>query len=143
MANVTCSAEDFYDNFMAMCEQFVDECEQQLVEDVYSAADDACAELKQAKGPWSHGNEPEEWARRHPDRPQYAYEKGWVAYKHKLKDGHVQAVVANKAAPGLTHLIEKGHELFIFGRDTGRRTKARPHIREAYEHSRDKNFGRY
>jgi hypothetical protein len=62
------------------------------------------------------------------------YEKGWKAYKHKPSDGHVLAVVANANAPQLTHLVEKGHELFVYGHDTGRRTKARPHIREAFEH---------
>jgi hypothetical protein len=76
-----------------------------------------------------------------PERERLLYEKGWTAYKYKPRDGHVEAVVANKTAPGLTHLIEKGHRLFVHGHDTGRRTKARPHIAEAYERVAKKHFG--
>jgi hypothetical protein len=95
-------------------------------------------ELRKAPGPWSQtGPDPSGG-----DRDPLTYEKGWVSYHHRMVDGHVQAVVANKSAPGLTHLVEKGHELFVYGHDTGKRTKARPHIREAYEHARDKHFGR-
>lgn len=136
MSDVTCDVNDFYENVMAMCEAFVDEAEAGLVEEVYAAADDAVAELKDARGEWSQSEDLD-------GRSAYLYEKGWKAYKHEMRDGHVEAVVANKNAPGLTHLIEKGHELFVYGRDTGRRTKARPHIKDAYEHSSQKHFGRY
>lgn len=136
MADVTCDVNDFYDNFMAMCEVTVEEAELQLTEGIYAAADDAAEELRQASGEWSQTEDAE-------GRPAYLYETGWVAYRHKPRDGHVEAVVANKNAPGLTHLIEKGHELFVYGLDTGRRTKPRPHIKDAYEHSTDKHFGRY
>ena len=136
MSDVTCDVNDFYENFMAMCEAFVDEAEAELAEEIYAAADDAVAELRDPKGEWSQSEDLD-------GRSAYLYERGWVAYKHKMRDGHVEAVVANKNAPGLTHLIEKGHELFVYGRDTGRRTKARPHIREAYENAAHKHFGRY
>ena len=136
MADVTCDAGDFYENFMAMCEAFVDESEAELAEDIYAAADDAVAELRDARGEWSQSEDLN-------GRSAYLYERGWKAYKHKPKDGYVEAVVANKNAPGLTHLIEKGHEKFVYGRDTGERTRARPHIKTAYEHSSQKHFGRY
>lgn len=142
MADVTCDVNDFYENFMAMCQATVDEAELQLADEIYAAADDAVAELRQATGDYSQGHEPDEW-KKGGDRPDEFYEKGWVAYKHKIRDGHVEAVVANKNAPGMTHLVEKGHELFVFGHDTGIRTKPRPHIKEAYEHSASKHFGRY
>jgi len=133
---VTCDVNDFYENVMAMFEGLVEEAETQLADEVYAAADDAVDELKAASGEWSQTDDAE-------GRPALLYEEGWVAYKHKMRDGHVEAVVANKNAPGLTHLIEKGHELFVYGHDTGRRTKPRPHIKEAYEHSASKHFGRY
>ena len=136
MASVTCDVNDFYESVMHMFEAFVDEAEEQLAEDIYAAADDAVAELRDAKGEWSQSTDLN-------GRSAYLYEKGWKAYKHKPVDGHVEAVVANKNAPGLTHLIENGHELFVYGRDTGRRTRARPHIKQAYEHSSEKHFGRY
>jgi len=136
MSDVTCDVNDFYENVMHMFEAAVDEAEQDLQRDIYEAADDAVAELKDAKGEWSQSEDLD-------GRSAYLYEKGWVAYKHKPKDGHIEAVVANKNAPGLTHLIENGHELFVYGHDTGRRTKARPHIKNAYEKSAHKHFGRY
>ena len=137
MSDVTCDVNDFYENFMAMCEATVEQAETELAEEIYEAADDAVAELKAAVGKWSQtGDSPTS------DREALTYEKGWKAYKHKPKDGHIEAVVANKNAPSLTHLIEKGHELFVYGRDTGRRTKPRPHIKQAYEYAADKHFGR-
>lgn len=143
MADVTCDVGDFYDNVMHIFETFVEGAEEDLQQDIYDAADDAVDELKAASGPYSQGDEPAEWRRDHGDRPDHFYEKGWVAYKYEMRDGHVEAVVANKNAPGLTHLIEKGHELFVYGHDMGRRTKPRPHIKDAYEHAANKYFGRY
>ncbi len=131
---VTCDVNDFYENVMALFEENVEENEAKLQADVYAAADDAKNELKHAIGIWSQMEST-------PERERLLYEKGWRAYKYGMRDGHVEAVVANYTAPGLTHLIEKGHELFVYGRDTGRRTQARPHIREAYEHAAQKHFG--
>ena len=136
MADVTCDVGDFYENVIAMFSAMVDEAEAELAADVYAAADDAVAELRDARGEWSQSEDVD-------GRSAYLYERGWVAYKHKPVDGHVEAVVANKNAPGLTHLIEKGHELFVYGHDTGRRTRARPHIKNAYENAANKHFGRY
>ena len=136
MADVTCDVNDFYENFMAMCEATVEEAESELTEEIYAAADSAVAELRDAKGEWSQSEDLD-------GRSAYLYEKGWKAYKHKPRDGHIEAVVANKNAPGLTHLIENGHEKFVYGRDTGTRTRARPHIKTAYENAKNKHFGRY
>ena len=73
-------------------------------------------------------------------REALTYEKGWKVYHYKPVDGHGESVVANQNAPSLTHLIEKGHELFVYGHATGRRTKPRPHIREAYEEAARRHF---
>lgn len=136
MSDVSCSVDDFYETLMRELEGFVDGCEEELTQEIYAAADDAVSELKQASGKFSQTEDID-------GREAYLYEKGWKAYKYKPADGHVEAVVANKNAPGLTHLIENGHELFVYGRDTGRRTHARPHIKEAYENAAHKHFGRY
>lgn len=138
MARVSCTSGDFYDRVMEAFSAMVDEAEQDLARDVYAAADDAADELRHAVGPWSQtGPDPSGG-----DREPLTYEKGWKSYHHAMVDGHVEAVVANATAPGLTHLVEKGHELFVYGRDTGRRTKARPHIKQAFEHASAKHFGR-
>lgn len=134
MQLVNCDVNDFYAEVMGAYEGMVAEAERDIQADVYAAADDAAEELRHATGAWSQTKPTDE-------RPAYFYEKGWKAYHHEMREGHVEARVANKNAPSLTHLVEKGHELFLFGRDTGRRTKARPHIREAYEHARAKHFG--
>ena len=136
MSDVTCDVNDFYENVMHMFEATVTEAEEDLQRDIYAAADDAVAELREAGGDWSQSEGID-------GREAYTYEKGWKAYKHKMVDGHVEAVVANKNAPGLTHLIEKGHRLFVYGHDMDRRTKPRPHIKQAYEHSAHKHFGGY
>jgi len=133
-SSVDCEVGDFYQNVMAMFEANVDELEADLQEDVYGAADDAAAHIKADVGTWSQTEDlPGE-------RERLTYERGWTAYKYAEHDGHVEAVVANRTAPGLTHLIEKGHELFVNGHDTGRRTRARPHISDAYEYAVKRHF---
>ena len=133
MADVSGDINDFYHMTMAAFEQNVDENFGAMTEDVYGAADDAAKDLKRSLGRYSQMEDL-------PEREAEHYEKGWKAYKHKPVEGHVEAVVANAHAPQLTHLVEKGHELFIFGKDTGKRTKARPHIRDAYERATARHF---
>lgn len=59
------------------------------------------------------------------DRSEYY--KGWSVKKGQGFGGSVSYTVYNKTHPGLTHLLEKGHE-------TGKgRTKAQPHIKPAEE----------
>lgn len=134
MADVTCSAGDFYDSVMAMFESVYEHDVAQLASDVYEAADDTVEHLKADIGRWSQTEDLPS------GRAKLTYEKGWTNYKYDEHEGHIEAVVANKTAPGLTHLVEKGHELFLFGRDTGRRTKARPHIKDAYEYAVARHF---
>ena len=133
MAGLSGDVNDFYHMVMGAFEECVNDNFDALTDDVYAAADDAAKELQHALGKYSQMEDL-------PEREAQHYEKGWKAYKHKPVDGHVEAVVANANAPQLTHLIEKGHELFIYGRDTGRRTQARPHISDAYQHARNKHF---
>lgn len=126
MPSVEIDVNDFYSVLMDMAAQVVDEDEEQLSADVYALGDRARDNLKAAVGKWSQTEDL-------PERERLLYERGWKSYHYKPVEGHVEAVVANATAPSLTHLIEKGHELFVYGEDTGRRTQARPHIREAYE----------
>jgi hypothetical protein len=55
------------------------------------------------------------------------YEKGW---KVTYQDGGY--IVHNSSRPGLTHLLENGHDLIAEGKKVGR-TKAQPHIKPAEE----------
>jgi len=133
LAQASGSVGDFYAMTMAAFEQNVQHNLAELQADVYGAADDSAKELRHALGEYSQVEDMDEREAEH-------YEKGWTAYKYAMVDGHVSAVVANANSPQLTHLIEKGHEKFVYGHDTGERTKARPHIRDAYEHARSRHF---
>lgn len=134
MAEITCEVGDFYANVMSMYEADLAELEKDAQEEVYAAADDTVKHLREDIGKWSQVEDL-------PDgRAKLLYERGWKAYKYEMRDGRVEAVVANKNAPGLTHLIEKSHELFVYGHDTGKQTKARPHIKEAYEYAVSRHF---
>jgi hypothetical protein len=124
---------DFYHLVTDAFEENVDHNFREATKEAYAAADECAKELRHALGDYSQLEDL-------PEREAEHYEKGWKAYKHKPVDGHVEAVVANANAPQLTHLVEKGHELFVYGEDMGRRTKARPHIRDAYERARSKHF---
>lgn len=68
------------------------------------------------------------------------YAAGW-GYETELGVGHVRVTVHNKRKPGLTHLLEKGHEKFANGVDTGERVPAYPHIEPAYEVGADRLRG--
>ena len=54
------------------------------------------------------------------------YRKGWAIRTKREKFG-VTVLIYNKAKPGLTHLLEKGHD----NARGGGRTPAHPHIKKA------------
>lgn len=57
------------------------------------------------------------------------YAKGWTV--KKTKKGEVY--VYNRTDYRLTHLLEKGHRIVSHGKDTGKKTRANPHISRAEE----------
>lgn len=133
MADIECDINDWYNETYAAFAENVEYNMGVMREKVYAAADDAAKHLRADKGIWSQLTDT-------PERERLLYENGWRAYKYAPVDGHVEAVVANATIPQLTHLIEKGHELFVHGKDTGRRTQARPHIRDAFEYANARHF---
>lgn len=60
------------------------------------------------------------------------YASAWRA-KTEHRDGQTVCTVYQSKKPGLTHLLEKGHAKFIFGRPTGEYVPGYPHIEPAYE----------
>lgn len=117
---VRCDVNDVYSTLMQMVSENVTS-NQQAMEENIEAAGEACAEYIATQDyPYAVG-----------DR----YAGGWVSEFSVSGDGHARAVVHNVTQPGLTHLIEKGHELFYFGHDTGKRTRAKPYIEQGYEHA--------
>ena len=59
------------------------------------------------------------------------YQKGWAVKKTSAKAGQVSITVYNRKKPGLTHLLENGHQ-----KTGGGRVAAIPHIRPAEEEAR-------
>ncbi len=62
-----------------------------------------------------------------------AYAAGWRMRVEEEASGRISGTVYQAKKPGLTHLLEKGHEQFFMGHDTGHRAPAQPHIEPAYE----------
>lgn len=122
---VNIDVNDLYSEIHSLMVESIGETEEEVTEAIYHAADVSAEALKEDIGKWSQTEDL-------PERDRLLYEKGWKAYKHKMREGHVEAVVANATAPSLTHLIENGHEKFVYGRDTGERTEPRNHIEKAY-----------
>lgn len=118
---VRCDVNDVYSNLMEMLEENVTSNHEAMARNIRAAGED-CAEHIAGRDYPYEGRERE-------------YAHGWKAEYRETADGHMVSVVRNVTQPSLTHLIEKGHELFIGGHDTGRRTRAKPYIREGYEHA--------
>lgn len=118
-ARVRCDVNDFYSVLMDFVSENVDDNQTAIQQNVQEAGEHAEAELQGYDGPYAEDD----------------YAKGWKSDFQTGEYGHATATVHNTTQPSLTHLIEKGHELFMYGRDTGTRTRANPHIETAYENA--------
>lgn len=57
------------------------------------------------------------------------YPKGWKSKKESLFGGlYSKVIIHNAKLPGLTHLLEKGHDIYSHGVNTGKRTREFHHI---------------
>lgn len=61
------------------------------------------------------------------------YAAGWKTKMESDGYGGHSCIVYNASKPSLTHLLEMGHEKWVYGHDTGERVPAYPHIEPAYE----------
>lgn len=126
---ITCGVTDVYSTVVGLCEESKARTEQKMRRDIRAAADSAVAELEGYKGNYVVGT-------LHPvGHSTGDYAKGWRAYHHATVEGHAKSVVANAAKPSLTHLLEFGHTMFIFGHNTHRHGGQHKHIAQAYEHA--------
>lgn len=65
------------------------------------------------------------------------YAKGWSVRNKSTLAGGVDFSIHNKAKPHLVHLLDDGHEMFLFGKYTGKRVPAKPHFENAKEKAGD------
>lgn len=120
MANdVVCGVDGFGDVLTSMCMQHVATQQQAMDKLVEKAAKKSASELR--------------------DGPLTPAESGTYAASFRSKrtggggGASVEYTVGNVHRHGnLTHLLEKGHALFVHGHPTGKRTRAFPHIVPAY-----------
>lgn len=61
------------------------------------------------------------------------YTGGWQIKKTIGAKG-VNCVIYNGTEPGLVHLLEKGHRIVAWKKDTGKSTRKFPHVEPATEH---------
>lgn len=116
MNNVTISMNDLTGAVEAMVAENVRENKDAFNRNVRSAGRHAVSELKSTSPTRSGG-----------------YASGWKASSKTGSEGLVSVTVHNAKKPGLTHLLEKGHAKWLWGRPTGGRVRAFPHIAPAYE----------
>lgn len=119
MANdVVVGVEGFGDELTSICMAHVAKQEAKMEELVRKAASKSASELRD--GPLTPA-----------ETGEYA-----ASFRSKRTDGGfgtVEYTVGNTNRHGnLTHLLEKGHQLFVHGRPTHKRTRAFPHIEPAY-----------
>jgi len=57
------------------------------------------------------------------------YAKGWRSKKKSEGKDYIRYITYNATDYQLTHLLEFGHEKWVFGKNTGERVRAIPHIR--------------
>ena len=102
-------AADFSKTVQGLMDKFGDVAESVLADAVWKTAGTAVKELKKGQSsPQFQGGE--------------KYNKGW-SRKLVTKRLYAEAIVYNKTAPGLAHLLEFGH-----AKRNGGRTRAFPHI---------------
>lgn len=117
MDNKTISFDGLENAFMALIDEFVDECVDDVNEAVVESSKVALKELR--------NNTPDGAGKYHDWKE---YQKGWKRKTEKNPIGPNSVIIYNGKKPGLTHLLEKGH----VNKD-GSRAKAFPHIEEAAE----------
>lgn len=59
------------------------------------------------------------------------YAKGWSVRNKSTLAGGVEFAIHNKAKPTLVHLLEDGHEMFLFGKYMKKRVPTKPHFEVA------------
>lgn len=65
------------------------------------------------------------------------YAKGWSLRNKSTLAGGIEYVIHNRTHPHLVHLLEDGHEMFLFGHYTGKRVRPFPHFENAKEEAGD------
>ena len=116
MGNVVISADGLSSAIEKMLTESVEENDAILTKKIKKACNKSRSYLKQ-NSPVKTGG----------------YASGWRVKVTGSFPYMVTGVVYQAKKPGLTHLLEKGHAKWLWGRPTGEYVKAIPHISPAYD----------
>lgn len=122
-SSVAASIDGFCETLVSMAEDVAKQDQEELMRRCKKAGS-SCAKTLRKTSPHESGK----------------YASGW-RYEMDETDEHITVTVYNPKHYQLTHLLEKGHELFFMGNDTGHRTRAFPHIAPAYEDAKREVLG--
>ena len=119
MANdVVCGVDGFGEALTSICMSHVAKQTENMEKLVEKAAKKSASELRD--GPLTPAETGD-------------YASSFRAKRGNFGEGTVEYEVGNARKRGnLTHLLEFGHELFVHGHPTNKRTRAFPHIEPAY-----------
>lgn len=111
------SVENLADAVMDAVKEYKDLTEEEFEEIAREVAKEGTKKLKETspREPGSGG-------------PKGHYADGWSVKYERIGNGKFQFIIHNRKKPGLTHLLEKGHQLW-----QGERARAIPHIKQVEE----------
>lgn len=122
MAKITISVDGFADAIEKMVKENIEDNDAILTKKIKKACSVSTRYLKQ-------------------NSPSRGRSKGYAAgWRSRVQGQYPQAIVGTvyqAKKPGLTHLLEKGHAKWLWGRPTGERVNGIPHIADAYEKGKD------
>ena len=116
MSNTTVDISAFGSAFDGILEDFAKDCEKKHEAAVRAGGKKAKDMLQQTKVPGATGE----------------YASGWQMKMDSESFGGKYARVHNAKKPSLTHLLELGHEKFVYDNHIGGRVPGYPHIEPAY-----------
>lgn len=106
-----------------ICDEYTGEVREAMEEAAKEAAKETVKYLR-ANSPKSDG------------KKGGSYRRGWAWKTSRTRNG-VAFIVHNKTDYQLTHLLEKGHRIFINGKYIGRSTNPIPHIAPAEQKGKE------
>lgn len=113
MTDIRCNIDDMHPTLMQILKEYGDKGTKAVNLAVEEEAKDIRKKIRQNAGGAGIGGK--------------RYKGGWRVKKEMRANG-VQCTIYNGSEPGLVHLLEKGHRVVAYRKDTGKRTHAFEHV---------------